>query len=186
MQEAERIYHSTEILSRNIFDGVIENSEELGKLFRDKKYKKRARKTISDLELPQAQMLASELLWTVGQVDDVNRRDGALELLKMIPLKLLDRGELYDQYLELIDLQSGEVDVYGRIYSLLEAGKVLAPIFSHTQPVRQDIEDKWEKFVQSFKDEDRKVVEDGLEKILKILTPKKKPSAKGKVQINKK
>lgn len=63
---------------------------------------------------------------------DVDRRDGGIELLRLINPEKLDPKAVYSAYENAIQRQTDKSDVYGTVYSVLEAGKVLAgkiPIF---------------------------------------------------------
>lgn len=90
---------------------------------------------------------------------DVNKRDGALELLWLIDFEKVGRNQLEKDYLNAVATQNSDSDPYGSIHSLLDAGQII----SDHLPFGVETEDKlaiaWGKVEKYFRDEDKAYIE---------------------------
>lgn len=114
------------IISTYLFDK--KNLEKL--LGSDKATKERVTTDLQKLKIEEINKLATTILTDLGREDtrwNQDTRDGALEILKVLNFKKVSPA-VYETYIKCIKAQGQveEVDIYGTVSSLLEAGKILA------------------------------------------------------------
>ncbi len=103
----------------------------------------------------ETKSLASTLLNGLARDDDewnVNRRDGALEILQLIDFSKIDKKELLKLYLDSVSAQTSESDPYGSIYSLSVAGEIIAYYFPIGEDTKRQLTSAWNKVSEYFKD----------------------------------
>lgn len=100
-----------------------------------------------------------------------DRRDAALNLLRVMDLTSVDPEGLKDSYLKAVrNLRENlnlDSDPYGEIHALLEAGKIIAPFIKNSKGIAQ----AWNPVANAFTRDDCQEILDDIEEI-KQLTPK--------------
>lgn len=99
---------------------------------------------------------SGKLLTNLGKEDKqwtVDKRDGALELLRVVDLTRVPSVLLLNQYISSISGQLRRQDAFGSIDSLLQAGKVIARQFppdGPESPTKMIIKNEWIKIESQF------------------------------------
>lgn len=86
---------------------------------------------------------------------NVDRRDGAIELLLVTDLNRIRRDQLLRDYLAATQTQTTDSDPYGSIASLLHAGGVFEDHFPIGEVTRTQIGSAWNKIADYFTGEDK-------------------------------
>lgn len=110
---------------------------------------------IRELSPDQTTDLARRLIQIIG-IDDpaqVDRRDGALELLSRINFEQVDIDSVQDTYVEALKSQTEESDTLGSAYSLYEAGTVLEPHFSRDYLTKRAVTSAWSSIHEQHKED---------------------------------
>lgn len=120
---------------------------------------KRAQKAIHSLNDYEVTDLAAQLINGLGQEEsknrfwNVDRRDGALLLLKEVPLGVTDIEKVQEEYLGAVGKIDVDSDPFGSVDSLLEAGKVVSPFFVDTPHAKYQVKRAWRRVAKEvFKD----------------------------------
>lgn len=82
----------------------------------------------------------------IASVDDpnlVNQRDVAIELLSKIDYTEVDSKKIRDAYVAVVKSQPEDADAMGSLYSLYEAGAVLAPYFDRDYLTKRRVSSAW-------------------------------------------
>lgn len=74
-----------------------------------------------------------------------DKRDAALEILKLSRLDRVNKPELLNVYLKLVESQNENSDPLGTVSSLLEAGKVIGLYLPHSKETKARIETAWKQ-----------------------------------------
>lgn len=162
-QEIPQVDRPTAILNDVIYDqNVVET------LTRRPKEKKAVLDNISakinELNPEETESMLKSVLDGLSKEDriwTVDRRDVALEVLGVIPLDKIPKDQLMNRYIQAVNSQSSISDPNGSIYSLLEAGKVIAPSLpaSDMRSFTTRISRLWEDIASHFPPEDRKFIQ---------------------------
>lgn len=79
-----------------------------------------------------------------------DQRDTALELLKLVDLRKLDKQQIASTYLKAVRDLGDEAEVLGSITALLEAGKIIAPFLLSGQGTGEALESAWDKVARRY------------------------------------
>jgi len=110
----------------------------------------------------ETKSLVSTLLNGLARDDkewNVDRRDGALEILQLIDFSKIDKKGLLKLYLDNVSTQTSESDPYGSIYSLSVAGEIMAYYFPIGEDTKIQLASTWNRVSEYFKDEDYVLVQ---------------------------
>lgn len=114
-----------------ILYNYVQSEQNLQKLLKgDKQFTDKIKPEIQGLKIVDSNELVKTIFESLGREDDKwdqDRRDGALEILKLVDFEKVPY-KVYETYVECVKKQAeiAEPDVYGSISSLLEGGKILA------------------------------------------------------------
>lgn len=86
---------------------------------------------------------------------NVDRRDGAIELLSVTDLDRIQRHQLLRDYLGAVQTQTADSDPYGSISSLLRAGGVFDEHLPLDGGTRTQIDSAWNKIADYFTGDDK-------------------------------
>jgi len=100
---------------------------------------------------------------------NVDKRDGALEILGIADLAKVNRDTLLQEYQTAVLQQHKDSDPLGSISSLLEAGKVIGPSLPFGEDAIEDVKLVWDNVAQQFTGEDKNFIDKGKEKVLNSL-----------------
>lgn len=84
---------------------------------------------------------------TGGSSEVQNRRDGAIELLKLVDLEGVDKRQISKAYLTTVSALDGNSDPLGEIDALLRAGKMIMPFIP---TYRRGVIGAWNNVASSF------------------------------------
>jgi len=84
---------------------------------------------------------------TGGSSEVQNRRDGAIELLKLVDLEGVDKQQISKAYLTTVSALDSSSDPLGEIDALLKAGEMIVPFMP---TYRQKVATAWNKVASSF------------------------------------
>jgi len=104
---------------------------------------------------------------------DVDKRDGAFELLTIVDFGSVQSAKLYRYYLNAVSFQGANSDPYGSIYSLLQTGKLIAAYFPPGENTRIDVSTAWNIVSNQFIEESCDFVRSDIKEIINSipLTP---------------
>jgi hypothetical protein len=88
---------------------------------------------------------------TGGSSEVQNRRDGAIELLRLVDLEGVDKRQISKAYLTTVSALDGNSDPLGEIDALLKAGEMIVPFMP---TYRQRVATAWNKAASSFPTEE--------------------------------
>ena len=91
--------------------------------------------------------LFSTMADTGGSSEVQNRRDGALELLKLVDLEGVNKQQIATAYLKTVSTLDSNSDPVGEIDALLKAGEMIVPFMP---TYRQKVAAAWNKAASSF------------------------------------
>lgn len=107
--------------------------------------------------------LFSTMADTGGSSEVQNRRDGAIELLKLVDLEGVDKRQIFKAYLTTVSALDGNSDPLGEIDALLKGGEMIVPFMP---TYRQKVATAWNKAASSFPTEkDQKAYLDILKRV---------------------
>lgn len=85
----------------------------------------------------------------IGEADqeEQNYREGALELLKLVNFRNANKHHLLEAYSSQVNKTPNYAEPYGSIYSLLEAGSIIAPYLPDRRYAARILIDAWNKVI---------------------------------------
>lgn len=124
----------------SFFDSTVVQVRGKGTIAINDFVKQEAKTAIDGLNEEQTTNLVVRLVNGMGQDDNhvwtVNRRDGALEMLKLVNLEKVDKEKAQDTLFESMKGQPFDVDPLSSPYSLIEAAAILVPQLPATKETR--------------------------------------------------
>lgn len=111
------------------------------------------KKGVDSLDEVESQNLLSRIfsgLATEGGDWNQDRRDGAIEVLKLVDMSRLPTDFVYRTYIDQLHQINRRADPYGSVTSLLEAGKVILPVISDEPARLPNLQDAWQEVAGRF------------------------------------